>query len=123
MTNAPVPVGATEPTASAEAARKLAKLSLWMLVVFAVWTLIYIFAAGVVTDLFGWAGEDGYVDAWLPWITVTLVWVAPLIVGVVLAARALTMHAGRLAWIGLLANTLGLLFVTVPSLVDRLTAL
>ncbi len=116
-------MGATDPAVFGDAgrARRLAKLSLWMLVVFAAWTVVYIFLAGPVAESFGIAtGAEGYVESWLPWIAVTLLWVAPLLAGAVLAARALALGAGRLGWIGLAANVVALLALTVPSLVDRL---
>ena len=116
-------MGATDPAVSGDAgrARRLAKLSLWMLVVFAAWTVVYIFLAGPVAESFGIAtGAEGYVESWLPWIAVTFLWVAPLLAGAVLAARALALGAGRLGWIGLAANVVALLALTVPSLVDRL---
>lgn len=47
-----------------------------------------------------------------------MVW--PPVVGIVLALMARAHSGGRLAWVALALNAGALIFVTVPSLVDRL---
>lgn len=97
MAHTRAPAGATDPAVSGDGgrARRLAKLSLWMLVVFAAWTVVYIFLAGPVAESFGvGTGAQGYIEAWLPWIAVSLLWVAPLLAGAVLGGRALALGAG-----------------------------
>lgn len=122
-------MGATDPAVSGDAgrARRLAKLSLWMLVVFAAWTVVYMFAADPVARLLGYGsdvpGEVVYVEAWLPWIGITLLWLAPVIVGLVLAGIAAKRGGGRLAWWGIGIHGLLLAFFTIPNVIERLTTL
>lgn len=108
-----------------DAARRLARLSLWMLLVFVVWTIIHILATEPMQRiLFGFTpsypGDTFYIEAWGPWIAVTLVWLIPLIVGLVLAAAAARRGAGRLAWVALAVHGLLLAWITIPNVIDRL---
>ncbi|QGU04183.1 hypothetical protein [Corynebacterium comes] len=108
-----------------EAARRLARLSLWMLLVFVVWTIIFILATEPMQRiLFGFTpshpGDTFYIEAWGPWIATTLVWVIPLIVGLVLAVLAAMRGAGKLAWSGIAIHGLLLAFFIIPNVIDRL---
>ncbi len=99
-----------------------------MLPVFAVWTIIYIFASEpIVRSLFGVGpsepGEAFYIEAWGPWLVVTLLWVAPLVVGLVLGVLGAVKGAGKLAWWAVAVHGALLLFLLVPNIVDRLTTL
>ena len=104
-------------------AERLARWSLGMLVVFALWTAAFVGLSSVVGRWLGAEMTDGdvaYLTAWLPWSAVTLLWVLPLVVGVVLGTRAVRAGAGPAGKAALVLNSLVLVLVVVPSLVDRL---
>lgn len=105
-------------------ARREARISLWMLAAFAVWTVVFVVASGPVARLIGAPTSGGdvvYLREWVPWTVVTIVWLLPLLVGIGLALDA-KRRDGRepLARAGLLANAVIVLAVTGPSLLDRL---
>lgn len=98
-----------------------------MLPVFVVWTVIYIFAAEEVTRLLGHGpsapGEVYYIEAWIPWIITTLLWLAPVVVGLVLALVGVRHGEGRLAWVGVAIHGLLLAFFTIPNVIERILTL
>ncbi|HEY7718375.1 MAG TPA: hypothetical protein VH915_06420 [Pedococcus sp.] len=97
--------------------------SLAMLPVFVGWTLAFILLSALVAQWLGQAtagGEVPYIESWLLWLAVTLAWVAPLVVGVVLGAKAVRRGAGRAGWVALATNAGVLLLMTGPPLLDRL---
>ena len=115
----PTPSRRTEDRAPA----RRAHWSLAMLPVFAVWTIAFIGLSGLVAQWLGQAstaGEVVYIESWLPWLAVTLTWVAPLVAGVVLGVQAVRRGAGRVGWVGLATNAAVLLLMTGPPLLDRL---
>ena len=102
---------------------RLERWSLGMLVAFALWTAAFIGLSGVVAGWFGADlanGEVAYIEEWLPWAAVTLLWVLPLVVGVVLGARAVQAGAGHGGKAAVVLNSLILVLVVAPSLADRL---
>lgn len=104
-------------------AERLARWSLGMLVVFAGWTGAFVGLSGVVGRWLGAEMTDGdvaYLTGWLPWAAVTLLWVLPLVVGVVLGTRAVRAGAGPTGKAALVMNGLILVLVVVPPLTDRL---
>ena len=119
----PVPQQGAHGAHRSDRPRREAALSLWMLLVFAGWTVAYIALSGVVAGWLGLAtrgGEVVYIEAWLPWALATLLWVAPLIAGVVLGVLALRQGAGAMAKVGIVVNAVLLLMLTAPALLDRL---
>lgn len=99
-----------------------------MLPVFAVWTVIFIFASEpMVRFLFGFEpaapGETFYIEAWGPWIATTLLWLAPVVAGLVLGVLGAVKGAGKLAWWAVAVHGALFLFFTVPNVVERLTTL
>ena len=125
MTSSTTPTTAgpttTEPRGPA---RRLATTSYWMVAVFAVWTVVFVFASGPVAELLGYetgnAGEVPYIEAWLPWLVVTLLWALPLVAGIVLAVLAKVRGAGGYAWGALIVNGGILLFMAGPPLLGRI---
>ena len=104
-------------------AERLARWSLGMLVVFALWTAAFVGLSAIVGRWLGAEMTDGdvaYITQWLPWSAVTLLWVLPLVVGVVLGTRAVRAGAGRGGTAALVLNSLILVLVVAPSLADRL---
>lgn len=96
--------------------------ALWVVPVFVAWTAAFILLSPFVADVLGAdvkAGEVVYLESWLAWSVAELLWVAPVVVGVVLAARARA-RGGRLALLALLVNTALLVLVVGPPLADRL---
>jgi hypothetical protein len=94
-----------------------------MLPVFAVWTIAFVVLSGVVAEWVGLqtqGGEVVYIEAWLPWLAVSFLWVLPLVVGLVLAVRALRSGVGSLAKVALGAHLVALLLALGPSILDRL---
>lgn len=111
------------PAETDRSARRLASASYWMVAVFAAWTIVFVVASGPVAELFGQATEAGevvYLDAWLPWLAVTLLWVLPLVAGVVLAVLATTRRVGGYAWGALVVNAAILFLMVGPPLLDRI---
>jgi hypothetical protein len=116
------------PNTAPAPARRLVLASWVMLPVFVVWTLLFIFFSRPLVGLIfgfeaGGPGDTFYVEAWGPWIAITLVWLAPVVAGVVLAALAVRSGARKVAWGALIVH--GLLFaaLTVPNIVERLVVL
>lgn len=108
----------------ASRARKLARLSWWMLPVFAVWMIVNMFLAGPLAELLGVAtGDMGYIEAWVPWIAFTLLLLAPVVAGLVLAVLAAVKGAGKLAWWAIAVHGALVLFFTVPNVIDRIATL
>lgn len=108
---------------SARPGDRLGRASAWMLAVFVVWTAMFIGLSGPVSQWLGVATENGeapYLEAWLPWLAVSLLWVAPVLVGLVLAVKALRRGAGALAKVALALHLLVLLGTVGPAMVDRL---
>lgn len=104
-------------------ADRLGRASAWMLAVFVLWTAAFIGLSGVVSQWLGVATESGetpYIEAWLPWLAVTLLWVAPLVVGIVLAVMAVRRGAGALAKVALGIHLVILLGTVGPAMLDRL---
>ena len=104
-------------------AERLARWSFGMLVAFALWTAAFIGLSGVVGEWLGAeveGGEVAYIEAWLPWLAVSLLWVLPLVAGLVLGVQAVRAGAGRAGKAALVLNTLILVLMVGPSLVDRL---
>ncbi len=66
---------------------------------------------------------DEYIEAWIPWIATTLLWLAPVIVGLVLAVLAAARGAGKLAWWAIGIHGLLVAFITIPNVIERLTTL
>lgn len=99
-----------------------------MLAVFVVWTVLAsLFTEPVLRLLFGFApsepGDTFYVEAWGPWIAITLLWLAPVVVGLVLAVIAAQRGAGKVAWGALAVHGVLLLGFTVPNVIERLVTL
>lgn len=99
-----------------------------MLAVFVVWTIMFILLSEpVVRFVFGFEpakpGDTFYVEAWGPWIAITLVWLAPVVAGLVLAVVAVRRGAGVLGWSALVFHGLLLLVFTVPNIIERLLTL
>lgn len=99
-----------------------------MLAAFVAWSVLFIlFSEPMLHLLFGFTpsrpGDTFYVEAWGPWIAITLAWLFPVLIGLVLAALALRAGAGAAAWTALAVH--GVLFVgfTVPNVIDRLLTL
>lgn len=65
-------------------------------------------------------GDTYYIEAWGPWIAITLLWLIPLMVGLALAVIATTRGAGKLAWLGIVIHGLLLAFFVTPNVIDRL---
>ena len=104
-------------------AERFARWSFGMLVAFALWTAAFIGLSGVVGEWLGAeveGGEVAYIEAWLPWLAVSLLWVLPLVAGVVLGVKAVRAGAGREGKAALVLNTLILVLMVGPSLIDRL---
>jgi uncharacterized membrane protein YhaH (DUF805 family) len=113
----------TAPRSRDGRARREALWSLAMLPVFAVWTIAFVVLSGVVAEWVGLqtqGGEVVYIEAWLPWLAVSFLWVLPLVVGLVLAVRALRSGVGSLAKVALGAHLVALLLALGPSILDRL---
>lgn len=105
-------------------ARREARISLWMLAVFAGWTVVFIAVSGPLARLLGAptsGGEVLYIEAWVPWIAVTLLWLLPLLIGLALALDARRRDPrDSLPTVATLLH-LGLMVVVAgPSLLDRL---
>jgi hypothetical protein len=104
--------------------RTEAKAALWMLPVFAFWTIAFIGLSAPVARLFGvetTGGEVPYIENWFGWTAITLLWVVPLVIGAALAWDAL--HRDRtqpLARTALIINAVVLVALVAPSLLDRL---
>ena len=99
----------TRSTVERRPAAVLARASLLMPVLFVLVTVAFV------------ALSDGtYVEAWVPWTALTLLWLSPWLAGLVLAVRAHAAGAGHVAGAALLVNALGLVLFGVPALVDRL---
>jgi hypothetical protein len=95
-----------------------------MLGVFAPWTVLFIVLSGPVASLLGApvsGGEVAYVEAWVPWIVITIVWLLPLLVGLALALDARRHDPGDgLAGVALALHAVIIVVVAGPSLLDRL---
>ncbi|GAB3441505.1 hypothetical protein GCM10027517_17650 [Phycicoccus ginsengisoli] len=113
-----------DPRTAIHRPRIQALTSLWMLAVFAAWTVLFIAFTGPIAQLFGFetaSGEMPYVEGWLGWTTMTLLWAAPLIAGVALAWHSLHRDpAQRPARVALSVNGVLLVALVVPSLLDRI---
>lgn len=101
------------------------RLAWWMLPVFVAWTLVAIFATEPILSLvFGFTpatpGETFYLEDWGPWVAVTLVWLAPLVIGVAAAIRAIRRGAGKWAWVALVIHSLLFVAFTVPNVIERI---
>lgn len=108
--------------------RGLVRLSWSMFAVFAVWTAVYIVASEpVLTAVFGFTpsapGDTFYITEWGPWIAVTLVWLVPILAGIVSATVALRRGAGKQAWIPLVIHVALFLFFTIPNVIERIMIL
>lgn len=68
-------------------------------------------------------GDSFYVEAWGPWIVLALLWLAPLLAGLVLAVIAVKRRAGKSAWWAIAVHGLLLLSFTVPNIIERLLTL
>ena len=104
-------------------AERLARWSFGMLVAFGLWTAAFIGFSGRVGEWLGAeveGGEVAYIEAWLPWLAVSLLWVLPLVAGMVLGVQAVRTGAGRAGKAALVLNTLILVLMVGPSLLDRL---
>jgi hypothetical protein len=104
-------------------AERFARWSFGMLVAFALWTAAFIGLSGVVGEWLGAeveGGEVAYIEAWLPWLAVSLLWVLPLVAGVVLGVKAVRAGAGQPGKAAVVLNTLILVLMVGPSLIDRL---
>lgn len=100
------------------------RLSLWMLAVFVPWTVLFIVLSGPVARLLGApmsGGEVAYVEAWVPWVVITAVWLLPLLAGLALAldARRRDPRDG-LARVALVLHAVIMVVMAGPSLLDRL---
>jgi hypothetical protein len=103
-------------------ARRQAVLSLWMLAFFAAWTAAFVGLSGRVADALGQptaGGDVVYLEAWVPWIAVTVLWVLPLLVGFALALVSGRHGGGSLARVGLVVNGVLVVLLVGPSLADR----
>jgi hypothetical protein len=113
----------TGPSTSQQARRE-ARVSMWMLAVFAVWTAVFIAASGPVAELLGAptsGGEVLYIKAWLPWIAVTVLWLLPLFVGLGLALDARRRDRQQsLPRVAALVHVGVMVVVAGPALLDRL---
>ena len=105
-------------------ARREVRISWWMLAVFAAWTVVFIAVSGPLAELLDVptsGGEVLYIEAWLPWIAVTLLWLLPLLVGLGLALDALRRDRPDSLPRVAAAVHLGIMLVVAgPSLLDRL---
>lgn len=104
--------------------RRRVWLSLSMLAVFVPWTVLFIVLSGPVAELLGApvsGGEVAYVEAWVPWIVITVVWLLPLLVGLglALASRRRDPRDG-LARVALVLHAVLMVVVAGPALLDRL---
>lgn len=105
-----------------QSAHRLARWSLAMLVVFGLWTAAFIALSGVIAQWLGLEvkrGEVVYIEAWVPWLAMTLIWVLPLVAGLALAVPAIRRGASTTGKAALVLNALVLLLVAGPALVDR----
>ena len=105
-------------------ARREARISLWMLAVFAGWTGAFVVLSSRVAAALGAPMSDGevvYIEQWAPWIAVTIVWLLPLLVGIGLALDA-RRRAGEdaLARTALVVHCVVVVGATGPALLDRL---
>jgi hypothetical protein len=95
-----------------------------MLAVFAAWTVAFVAASGRVAEFLGAPtsrGEVLYIEAWVPWIIVTVVWLLPLLVGLGLALDARRRdRRDSLPRVAVLVHVAVMLVVAGPSLLDRL---
>lgn len=95
-----------------------------MLAVFVPWTVLFIVLSGPVARLLGApmsGGEVAYVEAWVPWVVITVVWLLPLLAGLALAldARRRDPRDG-LARVALVLHAVIMVVMAGPSLLDRL---
>ncbi len=100
-------------------------LSWWMLPAFAAWTIVYIFASEPILSLvFGFTpsipGESFYIEEWGPWIAVTIVWLSPIVTGLVSSAMAIRRCAGKAAWTPFVIHLVIFVFLTVPNIIERI---
>jgi hypothetical protein len=114
-----------DETGGARGWRSLVRLSWWMLPTFGAWTALFIFASEpILSVVFGFTpsipGESFYIEEWGPWIAVTIIWLAPVLVGQVSAAIALRRNAGKSAWVPLALHLVIFVFLTVPNIVERI---
>ncbi len=105
-------------------ARRKAVTSLWMVPAFIVWTLAYVALSGRVAEAIGAHTENGevaYIEAWLPWTVVTLLWLSPLLVGLGLAMAARRVdRTDGVALAALVVNGLLMAVAAGPALLDRM---
>lgn len=99
-----------------------------MVPVFVVWSGIAIVAAEPVQRVvFGFVpsvpGETFYLEAWGPWIAFTVLWLGPLVAGIVISSIALKWGAGRSAMFSLAVHSGLFLIFTVPNIIERLIVL
>ena len=99
-----------------------------MLPAFVAWSAIFILLSEPMLRLvFGFTpshpGDTFYLEAWGPWIALTLLWLAPLLAGLALAVIAVKRRAGKLAGWAMAVHGLLLLSFTVPNIIQRLLTL
>jgi hypothetical protein len=107
--------------------RREARVSLWMLAVFVVWTLLFIAVSGWVATFVGLptsGSEVLYLEEWVPWVAVTTVWLLPLLVGLGLGLDASRRDRhDALAKVAVLLHAVIMVGVAGPALLDRLVHL
>lgn len=116
-------VGVPATAHASRRAEQEARLSWWMVATFAVWTVAFVLLSGPVAEALGFptsGGEVMYIQRWVPWIGVTVLWVLPLLVGIGLAADARRRGHGGQARAALIVESILLLGATGPALLDRL---
>jgi hypothetical protein len=95
-----------------------------MVGVFVLWTIGFIFGSGPIAKLIGAdtepSGEVSYIEPWLPWLGVTLLWVLPLVAGIGLAVLARRTRKSRLSLVGLVLNATILAASVGPAFLGRL---
>lgn len=118
------PVSGPSPRLSG---RREARISLWMLAVFVVWTMLFIAVSGWVATFVGLptsGGEVLYLEEWVPWIAVTTVWLLPLLVGLGLGLDASRRdRSDTTAKVAVLLHAVIMAGVAGPALLDRLVHL
>jgi hypothetical protein len=117
-------MNAQEGKSEAAGWRVLVRLAWWMFPAFAVWTVVFIFASEpILSIVFGFTpsvpGETFYIEDWVPWIAVTMIWLVPILIGLTSSSIALRRGAGKSARTPFLIHLALVIFLTVPNIIER----